>query len=313
MTIRCIGNLRRLPLSRRCLSTLEAGIEQPDQYCADLVRKNDYESFLVSPFYPPELRPAYFALKAFSVDLATVQDTVSNPMIGQLRMQFWRDAIKSFSDGSPPRHPIALALYDACQRTHLPAYHLKRIIDARDAELYSSDHLTTDSLTAHAEATSSTLLYLLLSLFSASSSSTLSHAASHLGISQTFATLLRALPFHAANGRMIIPAELTAKHGVVQEDVFRKGADAPGIEDAVFELATLANDHLQTARSMFKEDGFEGKVPRAVMPVFMAGVSVASNLTRLEKANFNAFEPGLQLRDWKLPWRVWKSYYVRMF
>lgn len=71
-------------------------------------------------------------------------------MIGQLRMQFWRDAIKSFSDvrlwlrsdagtvvdrlplqGSPPRHPIALALYDACQRTHLPAYHLKRIIDAR--------------------------------------------------------------------------------------------------------------------------------------------------------------------------------------
>lgn len=72
---------------------------------------------------------------------------------------------------------------------------------------------------------------------------------------------------------MIIPAELTAKHGVVQEDVFRKGADARGIEDAVFELATLANDHLQTARSMFKEDGFEGKIPRAVMPVFMAGVS----------------------------------------
>ncbi|KAK0201903.1 Squalene/phytoene synthase [Desarmillaria ectypa] len=257
-----------------------------------------------------------FALKAFSVELAMVQDSVSNPMIGQMRMQFWRDAIKSFSDGSPPRHPIAMALYDACQRAHLPAYHLKRIIDARDAELYASVHLTTDSLTAHAEATSSTLLYLLLSLFSASSSSTLSHAASHLGISQTFATLLRALPFHAANGRMIIPAEITAKHRVVQEDVFRKGGDARGIEDAAFELATLTNDHLQTARSMFKEDGFEGKVPRTVMPVFMAGVCSLENFLRSKRSAY--FLDRHLLRASSVGSRrqtltVWKSYYVRMF
>ena len=105
------------------------------------------------------------------------------------------------------------------------------------------------------------------------SDSTVSHAASHLGVAQTMATLLRALPYHAINGRMVIPAEITAKHGVVQEEVFRKGSGARGIEDAVFELATLANDHLNTARSMFTEGGFGGKIPPAVMPVFLAGVS----------------------------------------
>jgi NADH dehydrogenase [ubiquinone] 1 alpha subcomplex assembly factor 6 len=71
---------------------------------------------------------------------------------------------------------------------------------------------------------------------------------------------------------MIIPAEITAKHGVSQEDVFRFGPQAQGIEDAVFEFATVANDHLITAREMFKEEGMDGKVPPGAMPIFLAGV-----------------------------------------
>ncbi|KAG5648429.1 hypothetical protein DXG03_005003 [Asterophora parasitica] len=231
---------------------------------------------------------------------------------GKMRMQFWRDAVKGISEGKPPRHPIAIALHEASQRANIPAYHLKRIVDARDAELNTPTHLTSDSLVAHAESTSSTVLYLLLSLLSLPSSA-LSHAASHLGAAQTITTLLRALPFHAKNGRMIIPAEITAKHGVKQEDVFRYGPNAEGVEDAVFEFATLANDHLLTARDMLKEEGMGGKVPARAMPVFLAGVPISNFLGRLEKVNFDAFTPALQTRDWKLPWQLWRSYYKRQF
>lgn len=132
--------------------------------------------------------------------------------------------------------------------------------------------MTVDSLVAHAESTSSTFLYALLSLLGLSSSSVYAHAASHLGASLTITTLLRALPFHASKRRMVIPAEITAKHGVQQEDVFRHGGDAKGIDEAVFEFATVANDHLILAREMLKEE-VEGKVPRAAMPVFLAAVS----------------------------------------
>jgi len=131
--------------------------------------------------------------------------------------------------------------------------------------------MTVDSLVAHAESTSSTFLYALLSLLDLSSSSDCAHAASHLGASLTITTLLRALPFHASKRRMVIPAEFTARHGVQQEDVFRHGGDAKGIDEAVFEFATVANDHLITARDMFKE--VEGKVSRQAMPVFLAAVS----------------------------------------
>lgn len=144
-------------------------------------------------------------------------------------------------------------------------------IGVQDAELDSQSHMTVDSLTAHAESTSSTFLYLLLSLLSQSASHTFSHAASHVGVAQTVSTLLRALPYHASKGHLVIPAEITARHGVSQEEVFRYGGDAKKIDDAVYEFATLANDHLITAREMFKKE-CGGKVPKPVRPVFLSAV-----------------------------------------
>ncbi|KAF9452887.1 hypothetical protein P691DRAFT_659641 [Macrolepiota fuliginosa MF-IS2] len=296
-------------------STPTVGLSDPNGYCRDLVRKHDYESYLISQFWPKDLQEAYFGIKAFSVELATVQDHVSNTMIGKMRMQFWRDAIKDIFNGRPPRHPIALALYEATQRANLQPYHFKRIIDARDTELETASYQTTDLLTSHAESTSSTLLYLLLSLLPAplSTSHALSHAASHLGTAQTITTLLRALPFHTRQGRSVIPAEITLRHSVRQEEVVRRGPEAQGIEDAVFEFATLANDHMITARSMLKEEGMGGKVPSDAMPIFLAGVPVTNLLQRLEKNGFNVFDPKLPLRDWKLPWQVYRGYYQRQF
>jgi len=74
---------------------------------------------------------------------------------------------------------------------------------------------------------------------------------------------------------MAIPAEITAKHGVSQEDVFRHGPEAHGIEDAVFEFATHAHDQLSTARDeLLKAEGSNGWIPSEAMPIFLAGVSV---------------------------------------
>ncbi|KAJ8587273.1 hypothetical protein M405DRAFT_852962 [Rhizopogon salebrosus TDB-379] len=255
-----------------------AGISNPTEYCRDFVRKHDYEGYLTSQLYPKNLQGGYFALRAFY--------------------------------NKPPHHPIALAVHEVTQQSRLPLYHFNRIIEAREQELHNQTYLTVDSLVSHAESTSSTFLYLLLAMLNLPSS-TLAHAASHLGVAQSLATLLRALSFHASKGVMIIPAEITAKHGVNQQEVFTKGGSSHGLEDAVFELATVANDHLLTARDTFKETG--GRVPTEAMPVFSAAIPVVSILRTLEAVNFNVFERSLQIRDWKLPWQVWRSYHKRTF
>lgn len=139
----------------------------------------------------------------------------------------------------------------------------------------SPAHLNVDTLLAHAESTTSTLNYILLSILGLSSSDTYSHAASHLGISQTITTLLRALPYHASKGVMVIPASITAKHHVNQEEVIRRGPAASGLQDAVYEFAIIANDHLITAREMFKKENGRTEVPREEIPVFLNAVGLS--------------------------------------
>ena len=84
------------------------------------------------------------------------------------------------------------------------------------------------------------------------------------------------------------------------------GPEAGGLRDAVFEIATRANDHLITARKMLGEVGEEGR-GKGVFATYLPAVAVSAYLERLEKADFNAFEPGLMRREWRLPWRVYRA------
>ena len=94
-----------------------AASKSASESCQNLVFKRDYESFLTSKFYPTDAQNGFFALKAFyvytallffhshradfcgrflvQIELATIQDHVTQPIIGKMRMQFWRDAVKS--------------------------------------------------------------------------------------------------------------------------------------------------------------------------------------------------------------------------
>lgn len=57
-----------ISLRRRWYSSVLApGLADPVGYCKELVRKHDYESFLLAPFYPKHAQAGYFAIKAFSV------------------------------------------------------------------------------------------------------------------------------------------------------------------------------------------------------------------------------------------------------
>jgi len=141
--------------------------------------------------------------------------------------------------------------------------------------------MALESLTAHAEATYSTLLYLLLSLRQLkeppATLDTLSHVASHLGIAQCISVLLRAMPYHASRGHLVIPVDIAAKHGLRQEELFRslKGGNPEnihGLQDAVYDFAVVANDQLLAAKSMFEKEVPE-ESKRNSIPVFLQGVS----------------------------------------
>lgn len=78
-------------------------------YATDLVRRTDHEAIYASHFYPAYVRPAYLALRALNVELAGLPDQVSNHLVGRMRFQWWKDAIKGLYNVSPASLPQRLA------------------------------------------------------------------------------------------------------------------------------------------------------------------------------------------------------------
>src|SRR5947209_6479256 len=106
------------------------------EHCLGHVRALDRDRFLAGLFAPSAARPHLFAILAFSAEIARVRDLVSDPLPGEVRLQWWRDLLEGKPHGDVEGHPIAAALLDTIAKFALPASALVRLIDARVFDLY---------------------------------------------------------------------------------------------------------------------------------------------------------------------------------
>ncbi|KXZ44272.1 hypothetical protein GPECTOR_70g503 [Gonium pectorale] len=81
-------------------------------YCVQQVRQYDYLNYVWVSQAAKDLRPALFALRAFNIETGLVAQQVRSkePAVGQIRFQWWRDAVRAAFEERPPAHPVALAL-----------------------------------------------------------------------------------------------------------------------------------------------------------------------------------------------------------
>lgn len=330
------------------------------QYCADLLRKYDSPAYTLSHFVQPHALPAYMAIRAFNIEISRIPDIVSNSTIGQMRHQFWRDTVNKTFNENPPEEPVAvlLAAYMHDTRIRLNKAWFQKIISAREQALTRPGFVNLSALETYAESTYSTILYLTLSALPLNSL-TADHVASHVGKAAGIAAVLRGVPLlafppapnsHSVNPagmglpttrdrqRVVnLPLDVISQNGVREEDIFRNGAQAEGLRDAIFAVATRASDHLITARSLLKEvkafqtpshdyehaqeeghdydyaanNGSQAQelrkddVDQAFGTIMGPAVSTQLWLDRLQKTDFDIFDNSLRTTEWKLPLVAW--------
>lgn len=118
----------------------------------------------------------------------------------------------------------------------------------RGRDLVTSQPRSLADVENYTEDTSSSLLYLGMEAMGIRDLNA-DHAASHCGKAFGLVTLIRALPYHCKSREVYIPTELTAKHDITSEKLF-KGEFSPEIGEAVYEMASLAHGHLEMAREL---------------------------------------------------------------
>lgn len=105
--------------------------------CAEQLRRRDRDRYLTALFAPAGRRGALLALYAVNLALAEVRARVSEPLLGEVRLQWWRDTIEAIYHGKPVRGPeAAQALAATLDAAAIPQALFERLIDARIAALY---------------------------------------------------------------------------------------------------------------------------------------------------------------------------------
>src|SRR5207237_2646052 len=161
---------------------------------AALVRRHDRDRFQTALFAPAARREALFALYAFNYEIARVRERVSEPTLGRIRLEWWRETIAAAYEGGPVRdHFVVEPLTVAIREHPLTRKHFERLIDARDRNLDGEGPKRLPDLEEYAEASSTRLIYLALEILGVHSP-VARQAALHVGIAHALAGLMRAMP-----------------------------------------------------------------------------------------------------------------------
>ena len=98
------------------------------------IHRCDYENFVTGLLIPEAVRGAFFAVRAFNVEVCTIVEQVKQipSQAGQMRFQFWRDALSQISSGNlTMKHPVAQSLAYYVQKDDLTVRWLERCLEAR--------------------------------------------------------------------------------------------------------------------------------------------------------------------------------------
>jgi phytoene synthase len=285
------------------MSGVEFG-QEAASFCAEQVRSHDFTRYASTLFARPEQRRALLALYAFNTEIARIRDQVSQPLPGEIRLQWWTDMLAGAGHGDVEGNPVAAELLLAIRTHHLPIERLSRLIDEHQFDLYNDPMPTMAALEGYINDTSSALLALGARIIGQSSDG-IDHLARHAGLAQGIAGAIAALPLDASRRQLFVPQQLLERHGSSMEEVFA-GKQTPTLRAALDELIGEARAHLKTALTLLPDIAPEARA------VFLPLALVERDLSRMARADTDPFVPHVTSR-FRILWTLWRASQSRRF
>jgi 15-cis-phytoene synthase len=281
------------------MTTAEA-LDAGYAHCDALLRRDDPDRWLACLFLPAGIRPHVQALYAFNLEIARIRELVSEPMLGEIRFQWWREALVGERRGEAESHPVAAVLLDTIAKFGLATDGFSALIDARLFDLHDEPMPSIAMLEAYAKATAAGLFHLACEITATRVDASLVAAADHAGIAYALTGLLRAVPWHVPIGQIYMPVECLETYG---SDVgsFLARQVSPGLLRALADLRGRARDHLRACKTLMTESKSEGRV--ALLPVSLC----EAYLRQMDKRNYDPFKSAIALPQWRRQWILWRA------
>jgi 15-cis-phytoene synthase len=215
--------------------------------CAALVARGDPDRFLAVMAAPAHVRAQLFPLYAFNLEVARAPWVTDEPLIAEMRLQWWRDVVANAASGAARAHEVAGPLHDLIRDFGLPVDVLDRLIAARRWDIARDPHDGMAGLERYLDDTGAGLMWL---------------AARALGAPDAAETAVRAYGWAAAASAYLCAVP----------DLLARGRQPLPTDIAPEELARMGLDRLRAAR------GARRTVPPEARPALLSGWQAAALL-----------------------------------
>lgn len=274
-------------------------LDEAYAHCDSELREHDRDRWLACLFAPADKRRYLHALYALSFEVARVRDLVSEPRLGEIRLQWWRDVLAGEARGDVGGHPVALVLLDCVERFRLPRAAFLALIEARVFDLYNDPMPSLNDLEGYCGETSSSLMRLASLILNEGEEPGGADAVGHAGVAYAMTGLLRALPWHAARGQIYVPADVLARHGSSAMEL-ASGRLTLGLAAAITELRGIARHH--EAAALASTPQLAAKARPALLPLGL----VEAYLKKMDRRGFDPFRDPVELAQWRRQWALWR-------
>ncbi|WP_157961823.1 squalene/phytoene synthase family protein [Acuticoccus kandeliae] len=271
------------------------------------VRAGDRVQFLATLFAPEPVRPALHALAAYRIELGRVVATARDPLAAEIRLQWWRDAIRDQGFGEGAAVPLVLALREAMARYGWPADTLVAMSEAHIHDLYADPFADFDAFDGYAGETHGAAVQLTAMALSVhalgegagyDAARTAARAAGYAGVALTsLAAARRFVPrFHA--GHTLAPESVLRE--TVDGDIAQHLTEGTLPERAEATVIALL-DHGEAAH-----EAMRGLLPGVAAPAraaFLTAIAARQPLGAIRRRPLAPPESG----GWREQFALWRA------
>lgn len=280
----------------------ETGTFEPTH--AEVVRASarawELDRYLAALLSPRHVRWDLITLAAFAGEIARIPAFVREPMMGEIRLQWWREALENTDLTTLSGHPVADAARNAVARHRLPLGLLIGFIDAQSVLLHDEPIRDDQELAAHLSKTEGALFELALRILGGRNETT--HAiAMSAGRAYGIARLLVELPALWAQGRVLIPETRLAAAGLSLAEV-QAGVPPERLEPVLEGLIDQARRDLDEARQR------QGQLDRVQRVALLPLAVVEPYLRALRRKSRDPLREPLQMAPIRRVWALWWSH-----
>jgi len=282
--------------------TVVGEVRLEEEAVASLVKARDRERYWAALFAPASVRPGLLALYAFSTELQHIATAVREPMVAQIRLQWWRDAIDLAAPGMKTGNPLADALAGAILAYDLPRERLAAMAAARIPEINGDAPAGLPDLRSSLQETEGAVFELAAAILGDASEAA-KEAAQRAGLAYGLTHRLRTFAVQASRRRLLLPPSYLKSRGA-DTDWLYAGKPSAALAAALADFREEAGRELQQFRDL------RSTLDRAAWPAFLPLALVEPYLKAMAASSFEPLQTVATLNPLRQYWRIWRAAFL---